>query len=290
MAQRYYEQAAARGVARPAPATAARGLAAPCHHRRGCLRAPAGRMRAGRRRPRRPHADRRPRRAPWPTDLDLLRDLCAAPAPTGFEAPVQDLVRRRLSALIDAARATRWATSGATVSRQGAPHVVVTAHADQIGLIVTYVDEHGFVSFDKIGGVDPQLLPGRNLVVHGAGGPVNGVVGRRPSHKMTQGGARQGAGPARPVARPRRLHAATRPSRSCRSATRSPSRRLPAAGRRPLRLAGLRQPRRRLRRACARSSTTPRRRRRPTSRRCSRCTRRPRSWAPRRWPSAGSPT
>jgi putative aminopeptidase FrvX len=119
------------------------------------------------------------------TDLDLLRDLCAAPAPTGFEAPVLDIVRRRLSAL-SAPEGDALGNVWGTVKGQGAPHVVVSAHADQIGLIVTYVDEHGFVSFDKIGGVDPQLLPGRSLVVHGAGGPVNGVVGRRPSHKMSK--------------------------------------------------------------------------------------------------------
>ena len=119
------------------------------------------------------------------TDLDLLRNLCAAPAPTGFEAPVLDLVRQRLSAL-STPEGDPLGNVWGTVKGQGAPHVVVTAHADQIGLIVTYVDEQGFVSFDKIGGMDPQLLPGRNLVVHGAKGPVNGVVGRKPSHKMSK--------------------------------------------------------------------------------------------------------
>src|SRR5665647_3061604 len=74
----------------------------------------------------------------------------------------------------------------ADVAQGGTPHVVVTAHNDQIGLIVTYVDEKGFVSFDKIGGVDAQLLPGRSLVVHTSSGPVNGVVGRKPSHKMSK--------------------------------------------------------------------------------------------------------
>ena len=180
------------------------------------------------------------------TDLDLLRDLCAAPAPTGFEAPVQELVRERLSALTEPEHDPLGNVWG-TVKGQGAPGVVVTAHADQIGLIVTYVDEHGFVSFDKIGGVDPQLLPGRNLVVHGAKGPVNGVVGRKPSHKMTQGRARQGAGPQRPVARPRLFHTrrGPRPGRD-RRPHHVPAE-LPAAGRRPLCLAGVRQPRRRLR-------------------------------------------
>jgi len=119
------------------------------------------------------------------TDLDFLRDLCAAPAPSGFEAPAQEIVRRRLSA-ISAPEGDPLGNVWADVVPDGAPHVVVTAHNDQIGLIVTFVDEQGYVSFDKIGGVDAQLLPGRNLVVHGPGGPVNGVVGRRPSHKMTR--------------------------------------------------------------------------------------------------------
>ena len=118
------------------------------------------------------------------TDLDLLRDLCAAPAPTGFEAPAQEVVRRRLAGMADP-QGDPLGNVWADVAPGGSPHVVVSAHSDQIGLIVTFVDEQGFVSFDKIGGVDPQLLPGRNLVVHGPGGPVNGVVGRRPSHKMT---------------------------------------------------------------------------------------------------------
>ena len=119
------------------------------------------------------------------TDLDFLRDLCAAPAPTGFEAPAQEIVRRRLSA-ISVPEGDPLGNVWADVVPDGSPHIVVTAHNDQIGLIVTYVDELGYVSFDKIGGVDAQLLPGRNLVVHGPGGPVNGVVGRRPSHKMSK--------------------------------------------------------------------------------------------------------
>ncbi len=119
------------------------------------------------------------------TDLDFLRDLCAAPAPSGFEAPAQEIVRRRLAG-IAVPQGDPLGNVWADVVPDGAPHVVVTAHNDQIGLIVTYIDEHGYVSFDKIGGVDAQLLPGRNLVVHGPAGPVNGVVGRRPSHKMTE--------------------------------------------------------------------------------------------------------
>jgi endoglucanase len=119
------------------------------------------------------------------TDFDLLRDLCAAPAPTGFEAPVQEIVRRRL-APIAAVQGDPLGNVWGDVAPHGSPHVVVTAHSDQIGLIVTYVDEHGYVSFDGIGGIDAQLLPGRHLIIHGAKGRVNGVVGRKPSHKMSK--------------------------------------------------------------------------------------------------------
>jgi endoglucanase len=115
------------------------------------------------------------------TDLELLRELCAAPSPTGFEGPVQAVVRRRLSATTEPAGdplGNVWADA----VPDGAPHVLVTGHCDQIGLIVTYVDEHGYVSFDAVGGVDRQLLPGRHLILHGPKGPVDGVVGRKPTH------------------------------------------------------------------------------------------------------------
>ena len=78
------------------------------------------------------------------TDLDFLRDLCAAPAPSGFEAPAQEIVRRRLSA-ISVPGGDALGNLWADVVPGGVPHVVVTAHNDQIGLIVTYVDEQGYV-------------------------------------------------------------------------------------------------------------------------------------------------
>ena len=115
------------------------------------------------------------------TDVDFLRELCAAPSPTGFEAPVQAIVRRRLSAAAETG-GDPLGNVWADVVPGGAPHVLVTGHCDQIGLIVTYVDEHGYVTFDAVGGVDRQLLPGRHLVIHGPKGPVDGVVGRKPTH------------------------------------------------------------------------------------------------------------
>ena len=116
-----------------------------------------------------------------PVDVELLRDLCLAPGPSGFEAPAQDVVRRRLAALGVPAGdplGNLWLDLGPA----GGPQVVVAAHVDQIGLIVTFVDDDGYLYVEKIGGVAPLLLPGREFVVHGASGAVQAVGGRKPTH------------------------------------------------------------------------------------------------------------
>ena len=117
-------------------------------------------------------------------DLEFLRSLCLAPGPSGFEAPAQELVRSRAAAVAtvhDDALGNVWAETGP----EGGPHVVVAAHIDQIGMIVTYVDEHGFVSFGKIGGIDDSIFAGRHIVIHSADGLVHGVVGKAPQHILT---------------------------------------------------------------------------------------------------------
>ncbi len=77
---------------------------------------------------------------------------------------------------------TRSATCGSPSDLTDGPLVAVAAHADQIGLIVTHVDEHGYVSVERIGGVAPLLVPGRHFVIHGRDGDVHAVGGRKPTH------------------------------------------------------------------------------------------------------------
>ena len=114
-------------------------------------------------------------------DLELLRELCLTPGPTGFEAAVQEVVRHRLAPLGDAEGdplGNLWLQIGPAEG----PLVAIAAHADQIGLIVTHVDERGYVSVERIGGVAPLLVPGRHFVIHGRDGDVHAVGGRKPTH------------------------------------------------------------------------------------------------------------
>ncbi|HJW75351.1 MAG TPA: M20/M25/M40 family metallo-hydrolase [Thermoleophilia bacterium] len=112
-------------------------------------------------------------------DLDFLRDLCLAPGPSGYEEPVQQVVARRARGFAE----VESDALGNVLAHAGAgapPHVLIAAHADQIGAVVTSIDEHGFLLLDKIGHLEPDLLPGKSLVVWTAAGPVEAVAGHRP--------------------------------------------------------------------------------------------------------------
>ncbi len=114
-------------------------------------------------------------------DLEFLRELCLSPSPSGFEGAVQAVVRRRLQGVAEP-QADPLGNVWATVGPADGPHVLAVAHADQIGAILTHVDEAGYLRLDVIGWLDVALLPGHTVIVHGAGGPVRGVVGRLPTH------------------------------------------------------------------------------------------------------------
>ena len=114
-------------------------------------------------------------------DLEFLRKLCLCPAPSGFEGAVQAVLRRRLDGVAETHAdplGNLWADTGP----EAGPHVLAVAHADQIGMIVTHIDEAGYLRLDAVGWLDQQLLPGHTVLVHAAGGPVRGMVGSPPTH------------------------------------------------------------------------------------------------------------
>lgn len=63
--------------------------------------------------------------------------------------------------------------------------ILITAHVDEIGLMVTDIDERGFVSFTNVGGVDPKTLPAQEVIIHGLR-DVYGVIGAKPPHVLTE--------------------------------------------------------------------------------------------------------
>jgi putative aminopeptidase FrvX len=114
---------------------------------------------------------------------ELLDRLLRTAAPSGHEGPASTVWREAASfAKLDTDRI------GSSVARVGErrPLVAIVGHIDEIGLAITHIDEKGFAYFTPIGGWDPQILVGQRVEIQARGGPVLGVVGRRPIHLLKE--------------------------------------------------------------------------------------------------------
>lgn len=111
----------------------------------------------------------------------FLSKLLTVSCPSGSEEQVIDLFRDSVSSYVDEISTDAMGNCIAHKKGEG-PKVMITAHADEIGLMVHYIDEKGFLYFKEIGGVDTALLMGRKVLVHGNDGSVIGVIGKKPIH------------------------------------------------------------------------------------------------------------
>jgi endoglucanase len=117
--------------------------------------------------------------------LSFLKNLLQAPSPSGYEGPVQEVVRTWARPYADEVRTDRHGNVHAVLHPGGQPRIMLAGHCDQIGLMVQHIDEHGFLYVQPIGGWDMQVLLGQDLTVWTRQGPVTGVVSRKAPHLLT---------------------------------------------------------------------------------------------------------
>lgn len=112
----------------------------------------------------------------------VLEELCGCTAPSGFEAPAAAAAARLLEPLVDEVKTDRMGNviGVRRCGRPDAKKLLLDAHLDEIGLLVTGVEE-GFLRFRSVGGVDPRMLPGRELWIL-TQPPLPGVVACQPPH------------------------------------------------------------------------------------------------------------
>jgi endoglucanase len=116
------------------------------------------------------------------TELVFLKALLEAPSPSGYERPVQDVVRRYAAGFANEVRTDWHGNVTAVVNPTGSPRIMLAGHCDQIGLLVKHIDDRGFLWIHAIGGWDPQVLIGQSVQVWTKSGPVAGVIARKPIH------------------------------------------------------------------------------------------------------------
>jgi putative aminopeptidase FrvX len=119
-----------------------------------------------------------------PSSLAFLKRLLDTPAPSGFEAPAAKVWREEAATFATNVKSDVAGNSMAEVNPSGSPTIMLDGHIDEIGLIVQYIDEDGFVYPGAIGGWDPQVLVGQRIRFLGRSGDVLGVVGKKPIHLM----------------------------------------------------------------------------------------------------------
>ena len=113
----------------------------------------------------------------------LLEALLSAPSPSGYEAPAT-AVWRDAASFADLTMDGIGSTIATIGEDDASPLLAVFGHIDEIGLVVTHVDEKGYLYFQPIGGWDAQILVGQRVEVQGRDGAVLGVVGRKPIHVL----------------------------------------------------------------------------------------------------------
>lgn len=119
----------------------------------------------------------------------FLQQLLLTPSPSGFERPIQEVVRAWARQYADEVHTDRHGNVIAVLHPNPRPadpvKIMLAGHCDQIGLMVEYIDSDGYLYVQPIGGWDMQILLGQYLIVWTKEGPIQGVLARRATHLLT---------------------------------------------------------------------------------------------------------
>ncbi len=124
----------------------------------------------------------------------VLAELLGARGPSGYERAPAAVWRKAATKFAKVSTdvvGTPLAIVAPAHGAGGSPRrLLVMGHIDEIGLIVTHIDDDGYLWFREVGGWDAQILVGQRVVLDTREGPVAGVVGKKPIH-LLQGDERK---------------------------------------------------------------------------------------------------
>lgn len=119
-----------------------------------------------------------------PPAVAFLKRLLDTPGPSGYESDAAAVWREEARGFAAEVHGDVHGNSIAVAHPAGNPTIMLAGHIDEIGVIVTYIDDDGFVYIAPIGGWDPQVLVAQRIRFLGRDGPVIGAVGKKPIHLM----------------------------------------------------------------------------------------------------------
>jgi putative aminopeptidase FrvX len=113
----------------------------------------------------------------------LLEKLSNAHGISGYEGGVREVIKKEVESCVDELKIDNFGNLIA-IKKGKSPSVMIAAHMDEIGLMVKYIDDEGFVRFAKVGGWFDQTLVNQRVLLHTRKGTVTGVIGSKPVHVM----------------------------------------------------------------------------------------------------------
>ncbi len=118
-------------------------------------------------------------------NVQLLAEICEVGGTSGFEQRIREVVLREVTPLVDKVSVDNMGNVIAfKKGKDSSKKVMIGAHMDEIGFIVTNIDDNGFVRFHTLGGFDPKTLTAQRVIIHGKKDLI-GVMGSKPIHVMT---------------------------------------------------------------------------------------------------------
>jgi tetrahedral aminopeptidase len=116
---------------------------------------------------------------------DFLLRLLNTPSPSGYERPIQEVVRAYVREFADRVTTDLHGNVIACKNPSAKLRVMFAGHCDQIGMLITHFNDNGFLHAQTIGGWDAQQLIGQRMTIWTASGPVPAVISRKPIHLLT---------------------------------------------------------------------------------------------------------
>jgi putative aminopeptidase FrvX len=115
----------------------------------------------------------------------VLRSLLTATGPSGYETAPARAFAEAASAFAEVTTDVMGSVWARVPGTGGGPTLAIVGHIDEIGLIVTHIEDTGFLRFVGVGGWDPQILIGQRVEVSTKDGPIPGVIGKKPIHVLS---------------------------------------------------------------------------------------------------------
>ena len=117
-------------------------------------------------------------------DIDLLARLCETPGAPGREERIREVVIEEMRPYVDEVTVDPMGSVAGIRRGGGGPRVMLAAHMDELGFLVTHVDDDGFIRVIPLGGFDPKTKIAQRVIVHGTE-DLLGVMGAKPIHIMS---------------------------------------------------------------------------------------------------------